>query len=206
MPFFARAAWPGDHRDEIVAGVLVGAVVVVLGYASGIGGGSTAAGQQARALGPPATTAPAGTAPQPSGPAESQSAEPPAARQPAGGTGGTGGAGGVGDVNVPVLPSYGGSAGSGSGGTSPTGGASDTPSPSPSASPSPSSSATCGDGRVHLVQPLLSGVVDTVTGTLDGLLGSGGTTSSPSPEPGATPRICTGPEAAAASLSPAATP
>ncbi|MFE6806854.1 hypothetical protein [Streptomyces sp. NPDC057681] len=33
MSFFARASWPGDHRDEVVAGALAAAVIVVLGYA-----------------------------------------------------------------------------------------------------------------------------------------------------------------------------
>ncbi|MFE6756844.1 hypothetical protein ACFVDQ_25080 [Streptomyces sp. NPDC057684] len=36
MSFFARASWPGDHRDEVVAGALAAAVLVVLGYAPGI--------------------------------------------------------------------------------------------------------------------------------------------------------------------------
>ncbi|MDH6550834.1 hypothetical protein M2161_004249 [Streptomyces sp. SAI-133] len=57
MPLFRRAVWPRDHRDELVAGALVGAVVIVLGYASGIGapGAAEAAVPPAQ---PPATTAP----------------------------------------------------------------------------------------------------------------------------------------------------
>ena len=33
------ASWPADHRDQIVGATLAGMVLVLLGYASGIGGG-----------------------------------------------------------------------------------------------------------------------------------------------------------------------
>jgi hypothetical protein len=65
MPLFRRGEWPRDHRDELVAGALVGAVVIVLGYASGIGAPSGAGAAEA-AVPPaasPAVTAPMTTAP-----------------------------------------------------------------------------------------------------------------------------------------------
>ena len=31
------ASWPADRREAVVAATLVGAVVVILGYASGLG-------------------------------------------------------------------------------------------------------------------------------------------------------------------------
>ncbi|MEU0391697.1 hypothetical protein ABZ208_02705 [Streptomyces sp. NPDC006208] len=211
MPFFAKAAWPGDHRDEIVAGVLVGAVVVVLGYASGIGAGGSVAGQETQAVGPPAATAPPGTE-QPSGPAESQSAEPPAVDQPVGG----GDIGWAADMTVPVLPPGAGMPGHGHGGgehgddEGHTGGEEHTgggpgpgPGPSVPGSAAPTPSAPCSDGEVHLAEPLLTGVLDLVPGTLSGLLGGG---TPPDPEPRPAPPICTGLEAAVASPSPGATP
>lgn len=71
MSFFARASWPGDHRDEVVAGALAAAVIVVLGYASGIG---APAPQSVDTAAPPATTAPA----DPPASNTPGSAEPPA--------------------------------------------------------------------------------------------------------------------------------
>jgi len=180
MPFFARASWPGDHRDEIVAGALVAMVVVVLGYASGIG--APAAGVQL-------ATPPVSSSPQPT--AEPGSAPPPdiSATGPATGPGygdGTGGAGAlpVADQSESGLPGGGPGTGSGTGGGA---GSSPTPAPSGSADPSPSASQPCSDGQVHLVQPLLEGVTKPVTDLLDGLLGSGATASpSTTPTPSAT--------------------
>lgn len=53
-----RLRWPADRRDQIVGATLVGLVVVLLGYASGIGveapGAQAAGGGPASHLGPPA--------------------------------------------------------------------------------------------------------------------------------------------------------
>src|SRR3954451_13831599 len=73
MPLFRRAQWPKDHRDEVVAGALVGAVVIVLGYASGIGAGSASGEAAAPATPPPAATAPPSPTPGPTDSAGSQS-------------------------------------------------------------------------------------------------------------------------------------
>jgi hypothetical protein len=43
MGVLPKAVWPIDRRDDVVAALLVGAVVVVLGYASGIGASTEAA-------------------------------------------------------------------------------------------------------------------------------------------------------------------
>ncbi|MFD7772543.1 hypothetical protein [Streptomyces sp. NPDC059753] len=83
MSFFARASWPGDHRDEVVAGALVAAVVVVLGYASGFG---APAPQSVDTAAPPATTAPA----DPPAANTPGSADPPATSADAGAGAGTG--------------------------------------------------------------------------------------------------------------------
>ncbi|MET9686775.1 hypothetical protein [Streptomyces coeruleorubidus] len=180
MPLFSRAEWPRDHRDELVAGALVGAVVIVLGYASGIGAPSASGGTQTAAP-PPAATAPANPAP-----------SAPGASDPGAGAG-----------QVPVgsgqLPGYGGiGAGSGygtggAGGSGHTGHTGPTPSPpsdtgspipSPTPTPTPSGSApadddTCEDGEVTLVQPLLGGLTEPVFG----LLGGAGRTPAPQPSP-----------------------
>jgi hypothetical protein len=63
VPVFAKAVWPGDHRDEIIAGALVGAVVIVLGYASGLGVTPDTGADSSAA--PPVSIAP--TAPGPEG-------------------------------------------------------------------------------------------------------------------------------------------
>ncbi|WP_406441847.1 hypothetical protein OHB14_22665 [Streptomyces sp. NBC_01613] len=183
MSFFARASWPGDHRDELVAGALVAAVVVVLGYASGIGASLPTTVDTAS---PPT----AGT-PSPSRqPTAGSATGPPDTSAGNSGYGSSGGywAGG-GDSGIPVVgdtsvPSGENGHDHGTGGTG--GGHGSTPSPSPSPTPSPTSSDRCDDGEVRLVQPLLNGVVTPVTGLLDGLLGSASTSPSPSPSPSST--------------------
>ncbi|MGW0367694.1 hypothetical protein ACWDZW_01910 [Streptomyces coeruleorubidus] len=178
MPLFSRAEWPRDHRDELVAGALVGAVVIVLGYASGIGAPSASGGTQTAA---PPTSPPAATAPAAPG--------DPGVSDPGAGAG-----------QVPIgggqLPGYGGiGAGpgygtGGAGGSGHTGHAASPPSdpgvgsPSPSPTPTPSGSApadgdTCEDGEVTLVQPLLGGLTEPVFGLLDGA----GETPTPQPSP-----------------------
>ncbi|MEV6481019.1 hypothetical protein [Streptomyces sp. NPDC051576] len=168
MPLFRRAEWPRDHRDELVAGALVGAVVIVLGYASGIGAPSASGEAAAPAATPPAVTAPAATMPVP-GASDAQGS----GAQVPGDTG--------------VFPVSEGGTGTGSGlgtglgtgpgqGTLPTATTPTSPSPaSPSPTSSPSGSPTaappadsCADGEVHLVQPLLGGLTQTLFGVLDG--------------------------------------
>ncbi|GGT93714.1 hypothetical protein [Streptomyces coeruleorubidus] len=183
MPLFSRAEWPRDHRDELVAGALVGAVVIVLGYASGIGAPSASGGTQTAAppTSPPAATAPANPAPDAPG--------DPGVSDPGAGAG-----------QVPIgggpLPGYGaigagpGYGTGGAGGSGHTGHTASPPSdpgagsPSPSPTPTPSGSApadgdTCEDGEVTLVQPLLGGLTEPVFGLLDGT----GETPTPQPSP-----------------------
>ncbi|MCD9872928.1 hypothetical protein [Streptomyces guryensis] len=174
MSPFARASWPADHRDEIVAGTLVAAVVVVLGYASGIGAPAPTTIDTAS---PPATE----TSAPPHQPTARSATGPP---DTAAGNYGSVPAGGYwpggSDSGIPVpggMPSAGGEGGhdhgtGGSGGGPTTG-------PSPSPTPSPSPSDDCPEGEVRLVQPLLNGVATSVTGLLGGLL----TPASPSPSP-----------------------
>lgn len=194
MSFFARASWPGDHRDEFVAGALAAAVIVVVGYASGIG---APAPRTLDSAAPPAAQAPTEpSARSSSGPAES--AVPP-------GDTGAGAPDGSGVLPVADVPTGNGGANTGlpagSGGNggeaAPGGGSSPSPSPSPPSTqvPSPSPTRPCEDGQVHLVQPLLNGVVGSVTGLLDGLLA--GNSPSPSPSsssssPGDSAAVCVG--------------
>ncbi|MET9759683.1 hypothetical protein ABZ016_11580 [Streptomyces sp. NPDC006372] len=186
MPLFSPAEWPRDHRDELVAGALVGAVVIVLGYASGIGAPSASGSTQTAAppAAPPAATAPADPTPAaPGGPG----VPPPgtgAGQMPVG-DGALPGYGGIGGIGA--GPGY------GTGGTGGSGHTGHTPSPpsdtgpgtgSPSPTPTPSGSApadgdTCEDGEVTLVQPLLGGLTEPVFGLLDGA----GETPSPQPSP-----------------------
>lgn len=173
MPFFARTSWPGDHRDEVVAGALVAAVVVVLGYASGVGR-STAGGEVFSSPAPSNSTVV--TSPAATGPASA----------PADGTPPNGGP--VIDGGEPPSPGTpGGSTSPGPGPTgtsspaSPTGGPGPSaPPPSTPGSPAPTVPSPCDDGQVHLLQPVAGAALNTVTGVLDGLLGIG---SSPSPLP-----------------------
>lgn len=186
MPFFARTSWPADHRDDVVAGVLVAAVIVVLGYASGVGRGAPA-GTENFASPPPASSPPA-SSPAPTSPAP---APPPGSTEPADSA----------PVDYVQLPadspgqeSAGDAPEDGAGTPSPApgsgagGGTSPGPTPSaprtPSPSPSPQDTPPCADGQVHLLQPVVTTVVGTATGLLDGLLGAVG---SPSPAAGTGP-------------------
>jgi hypothetical protein len=166
-----NAASPGgltDRRDQIIAATLVGTVLVLLGYASGIGGGGGAA--QAAGGPDPGVIAQA-PSPSASGPA-------PVIVQATGGSGDSGAPGGYGS-------GYG--YGSGSSGTQPAGGASGMssaePSPSasaagpvivgapgtgsPSPSATPSTAASC--GLIDCVTSVVAGA----GGLLPCLLGSG---------------------------------
>ncbi|MFF4801688.1 hypothetical protein ACFY1U_25350 [Streptomyces sp. NPDC001351] len=190
MSFFARGTWPADHRDEIVAGALVAAVVVVLGYASGIGAQAPTTIDTAS---PPAS----GASSPPHQPTARSATGPP---DTAAGNYGSGAAGGYGpggnDAGIPAtggLPPAGGESGHhhGSGGSE--GGPTTGPSPSPTPAPTPS--GNCDEGEVHLVQPLLNGVATPVTGLLDGLLTPASPSPSPSPSPssaGALSSLCVG--------------
>jgi hypothetical protein len=172
-PFSTRARWPSDHRDELVAAALVGLVVVLLGYASGIGGSSNAA---TAAGGPSAVIAP--DTPSPTGP----SPVIVRATTPDSGSGGYGGGYSGG--------SYGsGGTGAGAGGGAGSVGASTTPIGVPTASPSSSAVATPSPvvvgssaaasptpgglrgGTVGLVGTLTGTLTSTVNTVLCGLLG-----------------------------------
>ena len=180
MSFFARASWPGDHRDELVAGTLVAAVVVVLGYAFGIGASVPTTIDTAS---PPAAGSPAPTRE----PSAGSATGPPITSAGNSGAGSVGGFwSGGGDSGIPVAtsPTYDenghdhGTDGNGGGNGNKPG---STPSPSPTPSPGPSKA--CDDGEVHLVQPLLNGVVTPVTGLLNGLLGPASASPTPSTAP-----------------------
>lgn len=167
MPLLRRADWPRDHRDEVVAGALVGAVVIVLGYASGIGAPSASGADEAAAAPapPPAATAPLNPTPAPSDPeAQVPVGQVPVGQVPVGQVP-------VGSGEFPVPGGGSGAhAGHGSGvggghagngaddgsGTSP--GGSPSPSPSGSTGGEPPASGTCEDGEVRLVAPLLTGL------------------------------------------------
>ncbi|WSQ09676.1 hypothetical protein OG604_18975 [Streptomyces sp. NBC_01231] len=184
MPLFRRAEWPRDHRDELVAGALVGAVVIVLGYASGIGAPSASGEAATSPTPPPVATAPA--SPMPTAPGGSGAQDP--------GTGmgqypvGTGALPGYGGIGVGTGYGTGGQAGGpvGTGDAGHTGHQTTPPAgtgyPSPTPTPSPSGSTpadgdTCEDGEVTLVQPLLGGLTQPVFGLLDG------TDETPEPQP-----------------------
>lgn len=185
MSFFARASWPGDHRDEIVAGALVAAVVVVLGYASGIGAPAPTTVDTAS---PPAS----GASPTPRTPTSRSQTGPPgtAAGNYGSGSAGDFPAGGSG-AGIPVAAETSGGESGHDHGPGKTGGrgrqgqgsGSGSPSPTPAPTPSPSASDSCGEGEVRLVRPLLNGVVAPVTGLLDSLLAPAPATPSPSPSP-----------------------
>ncbi|MFI6936999.1 hypothetical protein [Streptomyces sp. NPDC050287] len=187
MPLFRRAEWPGDHRDELVAGALVGAVVIVLGYASGIGAPSASGEAAVSPTPPPAATAPVSPTPAAPGGAGAQDAGAGAGQFPAGGGalpgyGGIGGDAGYGSGGpvggVGGVGGTGGTGGAGQPGPSsapPTGSASPTPTPSPSGS-TPGDD-TCQEGEVTLARPLLGGLTEPVFGLLDG------TDETPEPQP-----------------------
>ncbi|WP_328363382.1 hypothetical protein OG800_30485 [Streptomyces sp. NBC_00445] len=192
MPLFRKAQWPRDHRDEFVAGALVGAVVIVLGYASGIGPSSVPGAVEAAAPppSPPAATAPpSGTTPAPGDSVPGV----PGSEAPVGG--------GV----VPVPGGSGAHAGhdSGAGHTGDGSGHDHTASPgpgtTPSPSPSPSGSApteppqgddTCQNGEVRLVAPVLTGLTEPLFGLFNGTdEGTGNETDDKTPEPSASPCV-----------------
>ncbi|WP_217242328.1 hypothetical protein [Streptomyces sp. AC555_RSS877] len=222
MPLFRRVEWPRDHRDEVVAGALVGAVVIVLGYASGIGAPSGTAEAAVPPTSPPAATAPASpVAPGGSGAQDT----------------GTGSGGGFGTGELPSHGSVGGvgpGTGYGTGGqggytgggtgdsghsgheTSPPPG-STTPTPTPTLSPTVPDAGTCQDGEVTLVRPLLDGLSEPLFGILNGSgsidtgTGTGtGTEETPEPQPspcvGLAPVSVTGLLGISASPLPEATP
>lgn len=191
MSLFARASWPGDHRDEIVAGTLVAAVIVVLGYASGIGAPTPTTVDTAA---PPTAGAPSESA----GPADGSGGSDSGAAATGPGAGSVGDSWtGVGDAGIPVIvdaPPAAGHDGHGAGGA----GAGHPPTPAPSASapgsPSPTPSPGCDEGEVRLAQPLLSGTLTQVTGLLDGL-NEIAPSASPSPSPSSPPSpdgLCVG--------------
>jgi hypothetical protein len=184
MPLFRRAEWPRDHRDELVAGALVGAVLIVLGYASGIGAPTGSGEAAAPVATPPAVTAPsaAASAPADSAPGGSDAQVPgdTGVFPISGGTGtGTGAGTGLGTGQTGAGHDH---------GTSPTHGPTAIPtSPSsPTSSPtatSPAGDDTCEDGEVRVVQPLLTGLTQSLFGVLDG---------ADAEEPTAQPSPCVG--------------
>jgi len=183
MPLFRRAEWPRDHRDELVAGALVGAVVIVLGYASGIGAPTASGEAAAPAATPPAATAPpaAASAPADSAPGGSQAQVPgDTGVFPISGGTGTGTGTGVGTGQTGTGHDH---------GTSPTYGPTPTPtttSPAPPGSPTatpPAGGGSCSDGEVRLAQPLLTGLTQSLFGVLDG---------ADAEEPTAQPSPCVG--------------
>ncbi|MCI3271814.1 hypothetical protein [Streptomyces cylindrosporus] len=196
MSFFARASWPGDHRDEIVAGALVAAVVVVLGYASGIG---APAPTTVTTTSPPAS----GASPTPHRPTSRSETGPP---DTTAGTSGGGYWAGGGAAGIPVAdstPSTGGSGGHDHGAgptTAPAPSPSSSSSPAPTPTPSPTATDSCDEGEVRLVKPLLNGLATPVTGLLDSLLAP---TPSPSPSksPDSLSSLCVGVAASPSLLS-----
>ncbi|MEV2230754.1 hypothetical protein AB0H69_19530 [Streptomyces phaeochromogenes] len=193
MPLFNRADWPRDHRDEVVAGALVGAVLIVLGYASGIGAPPSSGSAQAAVppASPPAATAPPSTTPEPGQDAPEEVAPVPQVPVGAGelpiGTGvvpiGGGGHAGHGTGGGSGESGAGGHDGHGGQGTTPT--PAPTPSPSGSAGEEPPDDDSCDDGDVRLVKPLLTGIAG-LTGQALGLVGGA------EPAPGPTPSLCVG--------------
>ncbi|GAA4294209.1 hypothetical protein GCM10023086_06050 [Streptomyces venetus] len=192
MSLFARASWPGDHRDEIVAGTLVAAVIVVLGYASGMGSPVPTTVETAV---PPAAKAPSES----SGPADdgSQASGPGVTAQDPG-AGSVGGAWpGAGDAGIPVTvgtPPAAGHEGHGGGGADTGHGPAPSPSGSATTPPSPAPSDTCDEGEVRLVRPLLSGTLDKVTGLLDDGLTGMAVPPSPLPSPSSSPSSSPSPD------------
>ncbi|MEU9897798.1 hypothetical protein ACIBCS_35955 [Streptomyces phaeochromogenes] len=193
MPLFNRADWPRDHRDEVVAGALVGAVLIVLGYASGIGAPPSSGSAQAAVppASPPVATAPPSTTPEPGQDAPEEAAPVPQVPVGAGelpiGTGvvpiGGGGHAGHGTGGGSGESGAGGHDGHGGQGTTPT--PAPTPSPSGSAGEEPPDDDSCDDGDVRLVKPLLTGIAG-LTGQALGLVGGA------EPTPGPAPSLCVG--------------
>jgi hypothetical protein len=216
MTLFARAAWPADHRDEIIAGALVGAVVIILGYASGIGVTSAADGQGSGAPPPAAEVTQMPEEDEPSDEPEETEDDPeddpgdgglPPAEPADEGAGEHDHAAHEGEEGEEGEEEQAGHDGhdgheeedEGQGGhgghdghVSPS--PSPSPSPTPPDSPSPSPTdppgdAPCADGEIHLVEPVLVSTVDGVAALLDGLFGAGGGSPADPAEP---PRLCTG--------------
>ncbi|MEU9184155.1 hypothetical protein AB0D14_06225 [Streptomyces sp. NPDC048484] len=187
MPLFNRADWPRDHRDEVVAGALVGAVLIVLGYASGIGAPPSSGSAQAAVppVSPPTATAPPSTTPTPG--EEAPGGAAPVPQVPVGGGGLPVGGGGlpIGDGGHAGHGTGAGSGESGDGGPGPAPSTTPTPSPSGSAGEETPGDDSCDDGDVRLARPLLTGLSG-LTGQALGLVG--GTeptpeTSEPDPSP-----------------------
>ncbi|MEV0218596.1 hypothetical protein [Streptomyces sp. NPDC050704] len=197
MPLFRRADWPRDHRDEVVAGALVGAVVIVLGYASGIGATPSSGSAQGAVppASPPAATAPQSPMPTPAPTQDMPGGFAPAPQVPIGGGGLPVGWGGlpVGPGGVPVEGGgHDGHGGAGGGSDGESGGGHDGhgSSPTPTPTPAPSGSTgeeppdgSCDDGDVRLVQPLLTGIAG-LTGQVLDLAGGTEPEPTPTPEPG----------------------
>ena len=167
----ATSRWPVDHRDQIVGATLVGIVLVLLGYASGIGGGSGVA--QASGGAAPGTLAVA--------PSPSVGGSPPAIIQAIGsGDGGVPGGYGYGSGGEygsgQTSASGSGSGPSGISGASPPAPASASATPS-AGSPSPvivgvSTSATPSPASSGTVSPTAScGLLGCVTSALTGTSG-----------------------------------
>ncbi|GAA1716215.1 hypothetical protein GCM10009765_76190 [Fodinicola feengrottensis] len=133
-----------DRRDEAVAAVLAGAVVVILGFASGAG------------IRPGSTTEPLAVPPAAAAPADPGSQAPPQGASSGAAAGGGGVSGGG------VSGGSSGVSGGVSGGGPVTG--QPTPStPSPSSSPQPTPQPTCPPGLVGslpVVGPLVAGEPD----------------------------------------------
>ncbi|MCX5558204.1 hypothetical protein [Streptomyces sp. NBC_00038] len=194
---------PRDHRDEVVAGALVGAVVIVLGYASGIGAPSGTAEAATPPTSPPAVTAPAS----PAAPGGSGARDPGSGEVPSyGGVGGVGTGGGAVDTGF-GTGSTGGTTDPGHSGhetSPPTGTASPSPSPTPTPSPTDPGTDTCEEGEVVLVGPLLTGVTEPLFDVLNGSEETPGPT--PTPCVGLAPVSVTGLLGISASPTPEATP
>jgi hypothetical protein len=204
MPWFARAAWPADHRDEVVAAALVGSVVIILGYSIGIGSGTA----YVRTIHAVRVVQEPGTAPGGGGAANPTTAPVGgggfalgAGGAPGGIPGGVPGSGVVG-VTAGASPSAVPTTGTTAPTTGPTGtGTSGTPTSGPTPTATPPATGTglpvvggVLNGVVCTLEntPVLSGVLQPVTSLLGAvttpLVGSCATTTAPAtPTTGATP-------------------
>jgi hypothetical protein len=167
--FSTRARWPSDHRDELVAAALVGLVVVLLGYASGIGLGSNAASGDGSAIIAPGSPAPTGPSP------FIVRATPGSGSggYALGGGGGYGGYGGGGSIGGgPVAGSTGPAAPSASfAPTSPAASPTVVGSPPPASATASAAPTTATTGLGGVVDGLTGGLTSTVDTVLCGLLG-----------------------------------
>ncbi|HET9172414.1 MAG TPA: hypothetical protein VFN97_23510 [Actinospica sp.] len=212
----ARPRRPADRRDEIVAATLVGMVVVLLGYASGIGGSAGAAtpsaGSTPGAVAEQPSANPTGPAPvivsATGGPSGVPTSDPGGYYVYASGDGsgtlptgdasvGAGAASAPAGVPTPQPSATGGATtvvvGGGAGGTA-------TPTASASATPGTAAALDCvlGSNGITSVLPtsaasgsLLGGVVanldNNVESALSGLFGTCTATATATPTPSATP-------------------